>query len=58
MPAAAMMGQAAGTAAVQSTATGQPACDLDTARLVQTLRDSGAYLPQETVSKQMTRGPV
>ena len=33
-PAASMMGQAAGTAAVQSIATGQPACELDTEKLV------------------------
>jgi hypothetical protein len=55
MPAAAMMGQAAGTAAVQSIQTGQPACDLDTAQLVTTLRDQGAYLPQETLDNTMTR---
>jgi hypothetical protein len=55
MPAAAMMGQAAGTAAVQSIATGQPACDLDTARLVETLRENGAYLPQEELCQEMTR---
>ena len=45
-PAASMMGQAAGTAAVQSIATGRPACELDTDRLVATLRAQGAYLPQ------------
>jgi hypothetical protein len=54
-PAAAMMGQAAGTAAEQCIRTGQPACDLDTAELVKTLRDNGAYLPQETIQRQMTR---
>ena len=54
-PAAAMMGQAAGTAAVQSLATGQPACELDTAKLVETLRTAGAYLPQEKLSRTMTR---
>ena len=54
-PAAAMMGQAAGTAAVQSLATGQPACDLDTASLVETLRGQGAYLPQGELSAKMTR---
>ena len=54
-PAAAMMGQAAGTAAVQSIRTGQPACDLDTERLVLTLREQGANLPQEKLSKVMTR---
>jgi hypothetical protein len=44
-PAAAMMGQAAGTAAVQSVRTGQTACGLDTGALVETLRAAGAYLP-------------
>ena len=55
-PAASMMGQAAGTAAVQSLATGQPACDLDTAALVETLRRADAYLSQENLSRHMTRG--
>ena len=54
-PACFMMGQAAGTAAVQSMKTGQPACDLDTAALVETLREAGAYLPQKSLSKKMTR---
>jgi hypothetical protein len=54
-PACSMMGQAAGTAAVQSLRTGQPACDLDTAKLVETLRAKGAYLPQTELSKAMTR---
>ncbi len=54
-PAASMMGQAAGTAAVQSLETGQPACDLDTEKLVTTLREHKAYLPQERLSKKMTR---
>ena len=54
-PAASMMGQAAGTAAVQSIKTGQPANDLDTAQLVESLRSQGAYLPQERVSRKMTR---
>lgn len=53
--AAYMMGQAAGSAAVQSIRTGQPACDLNTATLVETLRDNGAYLPQTKLSEQMTR---
>ena len=57
-PAASMMGQAVGTAAVQSIATGQPACDLDTRQLVETLRHAGAYLPQEKLSPTMTRGAV
>jgi len=55
MPTASMMGQAAGTAAVQSIKTGQPACDLDTALLVEILRRAGAYLPQEKLSSTMTR---
>ena len=55
MPAAAMMGQAAGAAAVQAIQMGQLACDLDTALLVTTLRRQGAYLPQETLSGTMTR---
>ncbi len=55
-PAASMMGQAVGTAAVQAIATGQPACDLDTAKLVETLRTAGAYLPQEKLERGMTRG--
>ncbi|MGE0315359.1 MAG: FAD-dependent oxidoreductase [Lautropia sp.] len=53
--AAYLMGQAAGTAAAQSVATGQPACDLDTWRLVEQLRADGAYLPQATLSRTMTR---
>ena len=54
-PTASMMGQAVGTASVQSLTTGQPACDLDTAQLVETLRQNGAYLPQQEVAKTMTR---
>ena len=54
-PAASMMGQAAGSAAVQAIATGQPACDLDPSALVETLRRAGAYLPQEKLSREMTR---
>jgi hypothetical protein len=54
-PAASMMGQAAGTAAVQAMATGQTAGELDTAQLVETLRKSGAYLPQTELRKTMTR---
>jgi len=54
-PACFLMGQAAGTAAVQSIQTGQPACDLDTAQLVETLRTNGAYLPQKNLPRQMTR---
>ncbi|MDR3247973.1 MAG: FAD-dependent oxidoreductase [Treponema sp.] len=55
MPAASMMGQAAGTAAAQSIATGRPANDLDTKKLVETLRQAGAYLPQKELSEKMTR---
>lgn len=53
--AAYMMGQAAGTAAAQSIATEQPACDLDTAALVEQLRRDGAYLPQRELAREMTR---
>lgn len=53
--AAYMMGQAAGTAAAQSIATGQPANDLDTRQLVETLRGAGANLPQAELSREMTR---
>jgi hypothetical protein len=56
-PAAAMMGQAAGTAAVQSLRTGRAAAEIDTAALVATLREAGAYLPQAELSPAMTRGP-
>jgi hypothetical protein len=55
MPACAMMGQAAGTAAVQSIQTGQPANNLDTAALIETLRANGAFLPQSRLSRVMTR---
>ncbi|MCC5844647.1 MAG: FAD-dependent oxidoreductase [Verrucomicrobia bacterium] len=44
-PACIMMGQAAGTAAVQALNTGQNANTLDTAALVKTLREQGANLP-------------
>ncbi len=53
--AAYMMGQAAGTAAAQSIASGQPANDLDTRALVETLRQNGAYLPQKELARAMTR---
>ena len=58
MPACAMMGQAAGTAAVQAVHTGEKACALNTRALVETLRENGAYLPQETLSTQMTKNPA
>jgi len=54
-PAAAMMGQAAGTAAVQSIRRNQPACALDTEELVTTLRQHGATLPQSELCPEMTR---
>jgi hypothetical protein len=54
-PAAFMMGQAAGTAAVQSIRTRQPAAQIDTEVLVATLRKAGAYLPQTKTSKVLTR---
>lgn len=54
--AAFLMGQASATAAVQSMRSGQPACDLDTLELVETLRAAGSYLPQTTLSRTMTRG--
>jgi hypothetical protein len=57
-PACSMMGQAAGTAAVQSIRTGETADNLDTARLVTTLRNAGANLPQPDLTKTMTRGPM
>lgn len=54
-PACFMMGEAVGTAAVQSFKTGQPACDLDTKELVETLRGAGAHLPQARLSPKITR---
>ncbi len=54
-PAAVMMGQAAGTAAVESCRTGRPAAEIDTEALVNTLRAAGAYLPQKDTTKRMTR---
>ncbi len=55
-PACYLLGEAAGLAAVQSIRTGQPACDLDVAELVSTLRSRGAYLPQTSEPTRMTRG--
>jgi hypothetical protein len=54
-PSCSNLGQAAGSAAVQSIRTGQPANELDTAELVTTLRKAGAYLPQLHTTKAMTR---
>ena len=52
MPAAAMMGQAAGTAAVQAINANRPAFGIDTEQLVRTLRQHGAYLPQDEKRRQ------
>jgi hypothetical protein len=49
------MGQAAGTAAVQSIRTGEHAGNIRTDILIKTLRENGAFLPQETLSETMTR---
>jgi len=54
-PACLMLGQAAGTAALQALREGQRADALDTARLVGALREHGANLPQATLSVEMTR---
>jgi len=54
-PACVMMGQAAGTAALQSVRTGRPAAEIDTEVLVHTLRKTGAYLPQARTTTRMTR---
>ncbi len=54
-PGCAMMGEAAGTAAVQHLETGQPAYELDTRQLVQTLREKGGNLPQKDLNTTMTK---
>jgi hypothetical protein len=54
-PTCSMMGQAAGTAAVQAIRTGQTACALDTEELVETLRKANAFLPQTSLKSEMTR---
>lgn len=46
-PACSMMGQAAGTAAVQAIRTNRTAFGIDTSELVETLRHQGANLPQD-----------
>lgn len=56
-PACFMMGEAAGTAAAQCLRTGQTAQSLDTETLVKTLRERGGFLPQQELSKEMTRQP-
>tara|TARA_Y100000589_G_scaffold290272_1_gene292891 strand:+ start:1021 stop:2412 length:1392 start_codon:yes stop_codon:yes gene_type:complete len=55
-PAASMMGQAAGTAAMQSIRNDEVACELNTAVLIEQLRKDHAYLPQSDLSPTMTRG--
>lgn len=54
-PAASMMGQAAGVAAVQAIKRKQTADNLDTAELVETLRSMGANLPQEKTTSTMSK---
>ena len=54
-PAASMMGQAAGLAALQVAAAGGTAQTVDTARLVLDLRKQGANLPQRDLVTAMTR---
>ncbi len=56
MPSSSMMGQAAGTAAVQVLDNNEQANTLNTARLVKTLRNNDAFLPQKKLSEEMTRG--
>ena len=55
MPACAMMGQAAGSAAVQCLGSSQTADTLDTRALIATLRRDRAFLPQQELSDTMTR---
>jgi hypothetical protein len=40
---------------VQSVRTNRPAGEIDTEVLVTTLRKAGAFLPQQTTTKRMTR---
>ena len=54
-PYCSQMGQAAGTAAVQALQQGETADNLNTERLVKTLREQNVFLPQEKLSKKMTR---
>jgi hypothetical protein len=54
-PGCLIMGQAAATATVQHIHSGQPACRLNTATLVDSLRAQGAILPQGELSPEMTR---
>ena len=54
-PAASMMGQAAGVAALQSIKTGKSAAEIDTRQLVETLRSQNANLPQKELVSVMTK---
>lgn len=54
-PGCAMLGEAAGTAAVQHLKTGQSAFELDTRQLVETLRANGSNLPQQDLSVVLTK---
>ena len=54
-PYCSQMGQAAGTAAVQTLERGETADNLNTEQLVKTLRQQNVYLPQEKLSPEMTR---
>lgn len=54
-PACAMIGEAAGTAAIQHLHTGQSAFELDTRQLVETLRERGGNLPQSDLTTRPTR---
>jgi hypothetical protein len=56
MPAAAMMGQAAGTAAVQAVRNASPAFGVDTEELVRTLSQQCAYLPQDRTAERGVPG--
>ena len=55
MPVCYMLGQVAGTAAVQAMNNGETACTLNTQTLVETLREHGAILPQETLCPTMSK---
>ena len=48
-------GQAAATAAVQAIREGTDAAEINTRKLIETLRGNGAFLPQEELSDMMTR---
>lgn len=54
-PAASMMGQAAGVAAVMAVRRHCASTQIDTAELVETLRSQGANLPQKELTHSMTR---